>query len=62
MHTLAFVSVLAMPLARGKQIDYVLGNFSQSEMAELTTLIDKAVDMTLSFCTIGIENTMTRFN
>ncbi|HEX8549721.1 MAG TPA: aminoacyl-tRNA hydrolase [Cytophagaceae bacterium] len=48
--------------SKGKQVDYVLSNFSTNEHAELLLHIDRAVEATLSFCTIGIEKTMTSFN
>jgi PTH1 family peptidyl-tRNA hydrolase len=47
---------------KGQQADYVLSNFSKQEFSELTPLIDKACDMVLSFCTIGVDKTMSQFN
>jgi peptidyl-tRNA hydrolase, PTH1 family len=47
---------------RGRQADYVLGKFSEDEMIETILKLDKAGDMLLSFCTIGIERTMNFFN
>lgn len=46
----------------GKQVDYVLSNFHEGDLAELPLKMDKAIDMALSFCTIGIERTMNQFN
>jgi peptidyl-tRNA hydrolase, PTH1 family len=48
--------------AKGQQIDFVLSNFSQDEFKELPTIMDKAADIILSFCTIGAERTMSLFN
>lgn len=48
--------------AKGKQVDYVLGDFSADEQITLSTLIDKSCDITLSFGTIGIARTMNQFN
>ena len=48
--------------AKGQQVDYVLSNFSQEEFKELPALMDKAAEMVLSFCTIGVERTMNLFN
>jgi peptidyl-tRNA hydrolase, PTH1 family len=48
--------------AKGQQVDFVLSNFSQDEFKELPTIMDKASDMILSFCTIGAERTMSLFN
>lgn len=47
---------------RGQQADYVLSNFTRQEFDQLTPIIDKACDMILSFCTIGIDRTMSQFN
>jgi peptidyl-tRNA hydrolase, PTH1 family len=47
---------------KGRQVDYVLGNFSKQEFAELPLLMDKASGMILSFCTIGVNRTMSLFN
>ena len=48
--------------SKGKQVDYVLSNFSKDEHAELLLHIDRAIEAILSFCTVGIERTMTMFN
>ncbi|NMM49087.1 aminoacyl-tRNA hydrolase [Marinigracilibium pacificum] len=47
---------------KGRQIDFVLGEFSKEEKDELPFLIDKSCDMSLSFGTIGINHTMSQFN
>jgi len=47
---------------RGRQVDYVLKPFSNEEMAELPIFLDKAGDMVLSFCTLGIQSTMNNYN
>lgn len=47
---------------KGKQVEYVLGRFSEKEFEELPIMMDKAIDMILGFCTIGISQTMTQFN
>ncbi len=47
---------------KGRQVDYVLGNFSEDEMAGLVDRLDKAGEMILSFCTLGIERTMNFLN
>lgn len=46
----------------GKQVDYVLSNFSKSEMKDLHVSIDKACEMILAFTTIGIERAMNQYN
>lgn len=48
--------------SRGKQVDYVLGNFTDSEVAGLPIVLDKAGEMIISFCSAGIGNTMNLFN
>ncbi|RDV13464.1 aminoacyl-tRNA hydrolase [Pontibacter diazotrophicus] len=48
--------------SKGKQVDYVLSNFSADEQIELQTLIEKAAEATIAFGTIGLERTMNQFN
>ncbi len=47
---------------KGQQVDYVLGNFPEEELNELSKHMDRAGEMILSFCTIGIERTMSQYN
>lgn len=47
---------------KGRQVDYVLSNFSKQEFEELPLKIEKAMDMIRSFCTIGIAQTMSQYN
>ncbi|MBD8490133.1 aminoacyl-tRNA hydrolase [Echinicola sp. CAU 1574] len=47
---------------KGKQVDYVLGRWSQKEINELPIYMDKAIDMIKSFSTIGINMTMSQYN
>jgi PTH1 family peptidyl-tRNA hydrolase len=48
--------------AKGRQVDYVLGNFSGEEKKELPFVMDKAMDGILSFCTVGLERAMNFVN
>lgn len=48
--------------AKGQQADYVLSNFKDEQQAELAEGIDKSIEMILSYCSIGIERTMTQYN
>jgi len=48
--------------SKGQQIDFVLSNFSQEEIKELPTLMDKAAEVVYSFCTMGAERTMNFHN
>ena len=47
---------------RGRQVDYVLSSFSDDEMAGIVLDLDRASDIALSFCAVGIEKTMSQFN
>lgn len=47
---------------KGRQVDYVLSGFDDDEIPELPALIDRSIEMVKSYCTIGAELTMTRFN
>ncbi len=48
--------------SKGKQVDYVLGEWTTNEQELLPSLIEKAKDIVLSFATIGIQRTMNAFN
>jgi len=47
---------------RGKQIDYVLGEWSESERALLPERFDHLIKMIYGFSTIGAARTMSQFN
>jgi PTH1 family peptidyl-tRNA hydrolase len=47
---------------KGHQADYVLSNFTKTELNALPQYMDKASEMILSFCTVGLANTMSQFN
>ena len=47
---------------RGRQVDYVLGNWSQEQDNNLNSLINDSIQVIKSFCSIGIEYTMTNLN
>lgn len=48
--------------SKGKQVDYVLGEWSGLEQAALTERIEVCMEAVLSFGTIGVERTMNFFN
>jgi len=48
--------------ARGQQIDWVLGRYSDEELKELQPAIDLGVDIIKSFVLAGIDITMNQFN
>lgn len=47
---------------KGKQVDYVLGEWNDSEKSKLPERLELAYDIIKSFGTSGLENTMTAFN
>jgi len=47
---------------KGKQIDYVLGKWSEEEYSILDQKMEIIKDMVLSFCFAGIDNTMNKYN
>ena len=48
--------------SKGRQVDYVLSQFSKHELDELVLNMDRAIDAILSFCTIGLARTMNQYN
>ncbi|MGB0521869.1 MAG: aminoacyl-tRNA hydrolase [Flammeovirgaceae bacterium] len=48
--------------SKGKQVDFVLNNFTDDEQIDLPSLIDKSCEMILSFASIGINRTMSQYN
>jgi PTH1 family peptidyl-tRNA hydrolase len=50
------------PPGRVPQVDYVLQRFSESQLRELDTALDAAVDAVACWIQEGIDKAMTRFN
>jgi PTH1 family peptidyl-tRNA hydrolase len=48
--------------ARGRQVDYVLGEWTPEELQTLPAILTRAADAVKSFATIGLAPTMTAFN
>lgn len=48
--------------AKGRQVEFVLGNFTDAENKELPEKIKIAADAVTSFCLSGIQKTMNDFN
>lgn len=48
--------------ARGKQVDFVLGEWSKQELLDIEPKIPAAVEMVKSFVAIGAERTMNFYN
>ena len=47
---------------KGKQVDYVLGNWSDDDTNKLPERLQKSYELVKSFGTAGIANTMSEFN
>ncbi len=47
---------------KGKQVDYVLGEWDESEKIKLPERLELASEIIKSFGTAGLENTMTTYN
>lgn len=47
---------------KGRQVDYVLSEWSEDEKEKLPERLDKSIELIKSFGTAGITNTMTTFN
>ena len=47
---------------KGKQVDYVLGEWNEEEKAKLTERLDISAEIIQSFALAGLEITMTSFN
>ena len=47
---------------KGKQVDYVLGEWNEDEKVKLPERLELASEIIKSFGTAGLENTMTTFN
>lgn len=47
---------------KGRQVDYVLGKWTDEEQDKLPELTKRAADMVKSFGTIGLQFTMNQFN
>lgn len=47
---------------KGQQVDYVLGDWDETEKSNLPERLDVAAEIIRSFGTAGLENTMTAFN
>lgn len=47
---------------RGRQVDFVLSDWSEEELISLPERIEKSIEIIRSFVTIGAERTMSAFN
>jgi PTH1 family peptidyl-tRNA hydrolase len=48
--------------SKGKQIDFVLGNWNDEELSQLPDRVNVCIDAILSFPIMGIQQTMNMFN
>jgi len=48
--------------SKGRQIDYVMGNWNENEIKELPERLKKSCELIKSFGTAGLNNTMNTFN
>ncbi|SDR69007.1 peptidyl-tRNA hydrolase, PTH1 family [Formosa sp. Hel1_31_208] len=48
--------------SKGRQVDYVLGDWSEEESKKLPERLEKSIELIKSFGTAGINNTMNTFN
>ena len=48
--------------SKGKQVDYVLGEWTPDEITTLPSRIEKCTEAILSFPLVGIQQTMSQFN
>lgn len=48
--------------SKGRQVDFVLGQFPEDEMIQLPAYLDRASDAVLTFCTMGIQAAMNNYN
>jgi PTH1 family peptidyl-tRNA hydrolase len=53
---------IAAEFKEGQQVDYVLGQWNETEKETLTERIEKFSQAALSFVFAGVQNTMTAFN
>ncbi len=53
---------IGRPPGRMDPADYVLQDFSRTELTEVSAILDRAADAALTFVTDGLDKTMNRFN
>lgn len=47
---------------KGRQVDFVLGKWTDEEMSKLQDILKKSCDASLAYTTIGIERAMNSYN
>ena len=48
--------------SKGRQIDYVLGEWDEDEQSKLKERLEKSAELVKSFALAGVSNTMNQFN
>ncbi|GAB3714213.1 aminoacyl-tRNA hydrolase [Spirosoma flavus] len=48
--------------SKGRQVDFVLGQFPEDELIQLPDYLDRAGSAVLTFCTLGIQAAMNNYN
>lgn len=48
--------------SKGRQVDYVLGKWSDEEISGLGPILKRAAEGILSYCSIGLSHTMNQYN
>lgn len=48
--------------SKGRQVDFVLGQFPEDELIQLPDYLDRAGSAVLTFCTMGIQSAMNNYN
>jgi len=48
--------------SKGRQVDFVLGEFPEDELIQLPDYLDRAGSAALAFCTMGIQMAMNNYN
>lgn len=48
--------------AKGRQVDYVLGEFSDEEKSKMDERVNLAVDCIKTFCLVGVNTAMNQYN
>jgi len=51
-----------MDFSKGRQVDYVLGEWNKEETLDLSERLDKSVQLIKSFGLAGVSTTMNTFN
>ena len=53
---------ISAEFSKGRQVDYVLGEWDEDEESKMKERLEKAVELIKSFGTAGVNNTMNAFN